>query len=849
MDDKAERKRNRIIALLLFLVALATYLKTVSPSVPFWDCGEFIATSHIMGVPHPPGAPLFILVGRFFILFLPFIQEVALRVNFISVLFCALAVLFFYLCVIRIISRWIKPLDSTEKRIILYTGAIVGSLFMTFSATFWFNATEAEVYGIAMFFNCFICWLMLIWAERYRERDSDRFLFLIIYLLFLGITNHMTVFLIAPPVFLYVFVTDKEKLYDWKFWTIGILLSTILFSIVVFIVLSAIALVGTLAVMLLSPQQTNYNWKYLGLAFLVAIVGYSTYIYIPIRAKLAPSINENNPDNWDRYKMFMERKQYGQESMVTRMFKRRGSWANQFGDHQRMGFWYFFKDQYMRKELWFIPVLLGLFGMMYHWKRDRKTAAFTLSLFLTFSLLLLIYINFSDGTKGDHLEVRDRDYFYTQAYAFYPLWLGIGAVGILEWLRSRWKAKKPTLYGGAALFIALSFVPFFQNYHVHDRTGNYVAHDYAYNILISCDPDAILFTNGDNDTFPLWFLQEVKNIRKDVRVVNLSLLNTPWYIKQLRDYEPTVPINLTDTYIDEKLAVTDPSRLFQEPTKKVTVAGLTWDLKPSREVTYQGTKYGYLTVQDMMVMRIIERVNWKQPVYFAVTVSPENKINLDKYLRMEGLVLRLVQEEGMQQLDPERSSHNLWDLYLYRGVNDEKVYKDDQTMKLLSNYQASYVYLAQILMQEGRNEEAVQQLERLNELVPVDDWRTSMFTAQLYSNMRKWDRAAEYTKKALELNPGFTQGKLNLPMLLERAGKVEEAVQIFKDLIEENPNLGQAYTGLADLYAKQQEYQQAVDVLRGWLARNPNDNKAKQTLEQYERALTEPAPASTDTTP
>jgi len=847
MNEKGERKRNRIIALVLFCVAMVTYVKTVSPTVPFWDCGEFIATSHIMGVPHPPGAPLFILVGRFFILLLPFIHEVALRINLISALFCALAVTFFYLTVIRIMTLWLRPIDSLEKRIILYTGGIVAALFMTFSAPYWFNATEAEVYGLAMFFTCFVCWLILVWAERYKERGNDRFLFLIVYLLFLGITNHMTVFLVAPPVFLYVLLIDKEKLYDWKFWILAILLSSVLFSIVAFFILTGVALAITLLVMLLSPQQSNFDWKYLGLVFLIALVGYSTYSYIPLRAKLDPAINENHPDNWERYKMFMERKQYGQESMVTRMFHRRGSWANQFGAHRRMGFWYFFRGQYIKKEFWFLPVLLGLFGIVHHWRRERKTAIFTLSFFLTASLLLLIYINFSDGTRGDPLEVRDRDYFYTQAYAFYPLWLGIGAAGVLEWLRSRFKADGRALSAGAALFVAFAFVPLVHNFHEHDRTDNYIAHDYAYNILISCDPDAILFTNGDNDTFPLWFLQEVKNIRKDVRVVNLSLLNTPWYIKQLRDYEPKVPINMSDEKIDA-LSLTSPDRLFQEPTREVKVAGLTWDLKPSREVTYQGKKYGYLTVQDMMVTRIIQQNNWQRPVYFAVTVSPENKINLDKFLQMEGLVLRLVQEEGPQQLDPERSHHNLWDLYLYRGVNDPKVYKDDQTVKLLSNYQASYIYLAQILMQEGKNEAAMKELERLNELIPdMDDWRTYMFMAQLYTNLNKFGKAADQTSKAIELNPRFTQGKINLALLLRRAGRVEEAIQTYKDLIEESPNLSQAYMGLADAYAAEQDYGQAVDVLQGYLKRNPTDDAVEKKLKEYERVLAFPSAAPPDT--
>ena len=960
MNEKAERKRNRIIALILFVASFATYLKTVAPTVPFWDCGEFIATSHIMGVPHPPGAPLFILVGRFFILIFSFVREIALRVNLISVLFCALAVTFFYLCIIRIMSLWLKPIDSTEKRIILYTGGIVSSLFMAFSDTFWFNATEAEVYGIAMFFTCFVCWLILVWAERYKERDSDRFLFLIVYLLFLGITNHMTVFLVAPPVFLYVVLTDKEKLYDWKFWTLGVLLVSVLFSIEYFFVWSLTALAVTLIlivfnpqqirlsqsdfvalfpiaiimifvglkiqpnsqlgsvlqylfhagialffialVMLLKPQQAVFNCKYMGVAFLIALVGYSTYVYIPIRAKRSPAINENNPDNWERYKMFMERKQYGQESMTKRMFNRRGSWANQFGDHRRMGFWYFFKNQYFSKDVWFFPgaktfltnigekiplilglskffafffwlspVFLGLFGMFYHLMKEQKTAFFTISLFLTASLLLLIYINFSDGTRSDHLEVRDRDYFYTQAYAFFPMWLGIGAAGLLEWIRSQWKVKKAGLSLGAFLFIAFSTVPLFHNYHEHDRTGDYIAHDYAYNILISCDPDAILFTNGDNDTFPLWFLQEVKRIRKDVRVVNLSLLNTDWYVKQLRDKLPKVPLgNITDERLEQlvKTSIRGMSekdikdRFFCEwdirtmgikriyETRKETRAGITWDLKPSRKVPVGGgQQVGFLTVQDWMVREIIGQNNWQRPIYFAVTVSPENKINLDEYLRMEGLVLRLVREKGSQQLDPARSLHNLWDLYLYRGVNDPNVYKDEQTKKLLSNYQASYVYLAQVLMQEGKNEEAVKQMERLNELVPPDDWKASLFQAQIFTNMGRYAEAAEHMKKTIEMNPEFTQGKLNLPLLLERAGKVDSAIRVYNDLIEEEPNLGQAYTGLGNLYARRRDYSQAVDVLRSWLARSPNDAQAQEKLKEYEQALQGLSTTTPDTVP
>jgi tetratricopeptide (TPR) repeat protein len=169
-------------------------------------------------------------------------------------------------------------------------------------------------------------------------------------------------------------------------------------------------------------------------------------------------------------------------------------------------------------------------------------------------------------------------------------------------------------------------------------------------------------------------------------------------------------------------------------------------------------------------------------------------------------------------------------------------------MKLLSNYQASYIYLAQVYMQEGKNEEAARQLERLNKLVPSDDWRTYMFTAQLYYNMKKYPEAAEYTKKAIGLNPQNTQARLQLPGILQRAGNVPEAVAVFRKLIEEQPDLAQAYTGLADLYAKEKDYSQAIEVLRGWLVRKPNDAAVSKKIQEYELAAAG-TPALSDTVP
>ena len=225
----------------------------------------------------------------------------------------------------------------------------------------------------------------------------------------------------------------------------------------------------------------------------------------------------------------------------------------------------------------------------------------------------------------------------------------------------------------ACILVAMPFTMVIRDYHQHDRTGNYVAWDYAYNMLNSCEPNGIIFTNGDNDTFPLWYIQEVENVRKDVRVVNLSLLNTPWYIEQLKHQEPKIPISLKD----EQIAKIDPITgtaltLFQwtnewhELKNKLTKyfkdnLGLKYSVVEhgipikwenfKAEVSLYGkplnfelnpTISNYVRVQDFMVLQLIEDIDESRPIYFAVTVSPTNRMGLEKYLEMEGLVYKIT---------------------------------------------------------------------------------------------------------------------------------------------------------------------------------------------------------------
>jgi len=266
------------------------------------------------------------------------------------------------------------------------------------------------------------------------------------------------------------------------------------------------------------------------------------------------------------------------------------------------------------------------------------------------------------------------------------------------------------------------------NYHEHDRSGNLVAWDYSYNLLQSCEPNAVLFTNGDNDTFPLWYLQEVEGIRTDVTVANLSLLNTPWYIQQLREIRSIASshqefsasaqpiIKLSDKQIRDLTRGLTPWQKREVTLPVNSQEKITWTVKP----TYAGQA---LKIQDMMIMQIINDAKWASPIYFAVTVSPSNRLGLEPYLEMDGLSYRL-RPYKTKGLNPENMSKHLvtefgqeewskpydrkeWNKdegriwyktydprYLFRHLGNENVYYNEQVIRLLQNYRSAYMQLA-----------------------------------------------------------------------------------------------------------------------------------------------------------
>ncbi|MAN23035.1 MAG: hypothetical protein CME10_02090, partial [Gemmatimonadetes bacterium] len=707
---------HRYIGVGIFLLTLGVYIKTMAPAVSFWDCGEFIATSYLLGVPHPPGSPLYVLLGRVFSLF-P-IADVAARVTFMSALSSALAIWCVYCYTLALARRALggNPLIPFGDRrdVGPLSGAVLASLLLAFSYTQWFNATEAEVYGYSIFFTCAGLWLILYWESSGHHHASDRWLLFIAYLFGLGGGLHLLCLLTIPTIAILAWFADN------KLRRLIIQLIAFAAGAVISIALlgpgsvSNLVILSGLAALLYNLYGTDRRACYLLLGVLVLFaLGYSTYLALYIRSGLNPAIDENDPETWKAFLSFVNREQYGTESMLLSMLTPRADRAYQFWDQQMKYFFQQFPFPFLEQVTVFrkatspephpvsiswIPYSLGLVGLLWQRKRDWRRFLAILALFVVMGFGLSFYLNMPDP------QPRERHYVFGGMYLAYALWIGLGWTAIIEWMRPRLER----FHGG--ILIALSAIALLlplgtavKLYDIEDRTGDYIAYDYAHNILETCEPNSILFTNGDNDTFPLWYMQEVEGLRRDVRVVNLSLLNTGWYIKQLRDREPKIDIKINDEYIDSVLTDTQMvdlyHRLWREPKVPTEYKKLGLQLEVDSQPGHD-----LLRIQDLMVIGITYWNQWKRPLHFAITIPHMNHVGLTPYMKMMGMTMKVIPTIEPTS-DISTLEQNLFETYQFRSLTDERVYKDENSERLLGNYRACVLHLADRYHQEERTDE------------------------------------------------------------------------------------------------------------------------------------------------
>jgi len=510
---------QKIGFVIVFGFVLSIYVWTMAPSVSFWDCGEYIATSYILGVPHPPGSPLQVLVRRLFTL-LPIGKEIAWRSNLFSVLVSSLTAAFLYLCIYEIVSKFKKPVTLVDK-IAAHGSGAVGAVTAAFSFTVWHNAVESESYAPATFLLVLCLWLVLTWAKR-RKR---KLLLVIGYIFGLSVGIHLTPLLAAPGALLFVLLIRPDIVKDVRFILIIILLF---------------------------------------------FMGTTTYGYLIIRARQNPSINEASPTDFQKLSDVVTRKQYGPTKLLPRQTQGQSglSLTPAFIEQLKMYFKYLTwqwtpypreaamgqtvsaANRSYSRMLITLFLFLSILGMYSCYKMNRRAfLLFFITLFFT-SVGLVGYMNFKFSPSDPNpqhqpREVRERHYFFAPSFVLLGFFIGTAFYG--SWVTlNRFRSV-------AYAILPLAILPILGNYHSHaNRRNNYIANDFGFNMLSSCDDRSVLFTNGDNDTFPLWFAQEVKKVKPKVVICNFSLLNTPWYMKQMKD--KGVPMSLTDYQIENLIA-------------------------------------------------------------------------------------------------------------------------------------------------------------------------------------------------------------------------------------------------------------------------------------------------------
>ena len=971
------KKWNTIVGWLVFAIALVTFTLTVEPTMSFWDCGEYIATSAKLEVGHPPGAPLFQMIGAFFAMFAFDKEHIALMVNMMSVFSSAFTILFMFWSSTMILKKLISGFSELNKNnyIVILGSAFVGSLAYTYSDSFWFNAVEAEVYAMASLFIALLFWLGLRWEQDMNTPRGNRWLLLISLVVGLSFGVHFMALLTIPSIGLLYFFKNYRTVTIKNFIIANIVVVAVLLFIfklllpltmslfaksevfmvnsfglpfnsgTIFFVIFLIALFYFGLKYTKSKGLVHYNTLILCILFI--LIGFSTWIMLPVRANANTVINENKPSDASEVLSYYNREQYGvnplfygpqysdlfagldentpylddepnyernyktgkyeivnnfknakqnssdsQKTILPRMWSTdnaenymaythvlnfkinpnydyeqdlgqygidpsklseeeyngaiaqlkketsktvsefRAAYAKHdindedyvkflksYKDYlivekpstaDNIGFMFDFQFGYMyfryfmwnfvgrqndiqgeggsldgnwlsgikfidelhlgtqndlpsdllnnkaRNTYYFLPFILGLIGLIYHAKKDLKSFYVLMALFLFTGIALKIYLN------ERPFEPRERDYALVGSFYVFAIWIGFGVYAIYDFIKSY---LQPKIAGPIIIATSLLAAPVLmaaQNWDDHDRSGKYTAVAMAKAYLDSCEPNAILFTIGDNDTFPLWYAQEIENYRTDVRIVNTSLFMTHWYIDQMKmktyNSEP-LPINFThNQYVGDKLdfvierqttkerldikkflefiAYDDPRTMVEMqngqkyhfyPTNKIRIPVDKNEIIKNKVVNpkYNDSIVPYIDIDlkerglyknRLMMLDIVANNNWKRPIYFSPgSFGDDDYLWMKDYLQLDGMVYKLVPIKtpidkesstlDMGQIDSDKM-YNIVMKWTWGNSGSPKIYHDPVTRRDCNQYRGNLSRLMTQLIAEGKIDKA-----------------------------------------------------------------------------------------------------------------------------------------------
>lgn len=911
------QKINNLTGWVAFTIALIVYWTSIEPTASYWDCGEFIAVSYKLEVPHPPGAPLFLLIGRLFS-FLSFGDEtmVAYWINFSSVLAGAFTSLFLFWSTVLFGRKLMKlhtPEALTPERTWVLMGAgLVAALTFTFCDSAWFSNVEAEVYAMSSFFTAFVVWAMLKWDLIEDESKANRWLILIFYMMGLSIGVHL-LNLVTIPALALIYYFKKYSPGPWG------VVATMLISLVIIFFINNLIIPGLptmagnfevffvnslglpfgsgvivfalilIAALVYGIRHAQKNSQPLLNTFLLAttfiLIGYSSYAMIVIRANFNPPINENDPSDVMSFVRYLKREQYGsrpllygqyftaqlegyeegepiyvkgedkyeisdrkvsykyaakdqtilpriwstdpQHQAIYRdllglqegekpkffsdnlyyMFSHQIGWmyvryfffnfAGRESDNQNAnwlspGQWFeelpaALEENKGRNNFFMIPFLLGLVGMFYQSIHNTRNFVVVGLLFVLTGVALVIYLN------SPPTEPRERDYIYTGSYYAFSIWVGFAVIALADVLKKATRSLRTA--GIIATLICLTAPALMakDGWDDHDRSKRYFSVDSAINYLQSTAPNAILFTGGDNDTFPLWYAQEVEGVRTDVRVVVLSYYNTDWYVSQtMRQTYESEPFPYTLTrenyrqggpndylpYYDAKINSVDLRqylellkkghkglRLYPSanaiPTKelvlkvdveKVRALGIVPKeldslIVPEMRLRLRGNG---LEKKDLAMLDVLATAAWERPMYVNNTSLAQFNVDLSPFVVQEGNAYRILPvmnpNPQTELVDANTSYKNMLEKFQFRGLADSTIYYSPDYRSFVQNHRSSFNSLASALIARGDSARArevlIYSIEKMPDHgVPYDYTNTQ--TVQHLMEVGEKERALE----------------------------------------------------------------------------------------------------------
>ncbi|MBC6425985.1 MAG: DUF2723 domain-containing protein [Ekhidna sp.] len=903
------QKVNIIGGWTAFFIALITYILTVEPTASYWDAGEFIACSSKLQVPHPPGAPFFLLTGRMFsLLGGDDLTRIAYHVNMLSVVSSAFFVMFIFWIITHLCKRILKTGEesiSIPQTIMVMGAGMTGALACTFSDSFWFSAVEAEVYAMSAFFTGFVFWAILKWENLKEEDQQARWLILIAYMMGLSIGVHLLNLVALPVLGLIIYFKKFEKttrkgiIYTLLASTAALLiilegiipgLPSVAGKFEVFfvnglglpfgsgVIFFAIAFIGLIAYGLIySIKKNKYVLNTALLSLIFIIIGYSSYMMIPIRSAYNPPIDENNPEEIMSFVSYLKREQYGSRPLFKGPYYTAGLIENKKGapiymrgedkyvvkdykvaqvfdsEHTTIlprmyssdpnhikkyrevtglkegekpgwgeNFYYLITHQlghqYFRYFMWNfagresdiqgagfvgvfdafqkvpevlagnkgrnifygLPLLLGLLGMLVQYKKDIKLFSATALLFFMSGIAIVLYLN------TPPIEPRERDYIYAGSFYVFTIWIGFGVLAVFDMLSKAVKQKKTAAIIASVLCLGVPVLIASQTWDDHDRSDRYFSVDSAKNYLSSCAPNAIIFTGGDNDTFPLWYAQEVEGFRRDIRVVVLSYYNTDWYIEQTARsaYESApLPYSLEMKHYRQG-GLNDYLPVFERDELKDKAISaslfLSWLKQENPQLQIQAndwTKYNFIpsstlflnvdtakakeiipedmheNIGDQMILKIKGRSlikgdlafldllvtnNWERPIYLNNTSISQLKLDMKDYIVQEGMAYRVVPARNPDRrigypVNTEVMYENVMNKFTWTNLDNPSIYYSPDYLGFALNSRSTFNTLARNLIDEAQYERASDVLKKCLEVMPDKSIPYDEFSAQQIS--------------------------------------------------------------------------------------------------------------------